>query len=156
MREPQPTMVILIFLLLGTLTLALWWLSLPWEDRHARLTIVAHREQAAEGPPPTLVGGVQWLLTHRLGRLRRMLDLFGVAAGAGFLEGWDRRKRDPFGGFAFFRLALGHVLLVLTFGGLVAYLLLPWPVPAWGAGGGLSLLLLGATFHLAAGRPLLR
>jgi hypothetical protein len=72
----------------------------------------------------------------------------------GVVEGGAWRRRHPFGGFGFVRLALGHVLGVGLLGAVAASLVLPVPLPeipmAAALAGGVGV----TTYLLAAGRPL--
>lgn len=156
MRDPQPALVLLVCqgvllaLVLGH------WLVLPAAQRQQRLLDVGRVERAATLPPWTLVDQVVWLVEHRLQRLRTLAGLAGLVAGIGLLEGWERRRRDAYGGVGFFHFALGQILRAGTLGALGGSLLLPWPLPPLAVATLLAGLVGLTLFCLAAGKPLMR
>jgi len=156
MRDPQPALVLLVCqgvllaLVLGH------WLVLPSAQRQRRLVDVLLVERAATPPPPMLVDQAVWLVTHRTQRLRALGPFGAVAAGIGLVEGWERRRRDPYRGVGFFHFALGQILLAGTLGGLVGYVLVPYPLPPIAIATLLAGLASLTLFCLAAGKPLIR
>ncbi|MGE3540225.1 MAG: hypothetical protein AB7N91_22650 [Candidatus Tectimicrobiota bacterium] len=156
MREPQPALVLLIC---QAVLLALGlghWLGLPPGQRQGRLLDVWRVERAATPPPATLLAQGEWLMAHRLRSLQALGTLSAVSAGIGLGEGWARRRRDPYGGVGFLHFALGQFLLVGTLGGLISYVLLPWPLPPSTSAVLLAGLAGTTLFCLAAGKPLIR
>lgn len=156
MRDPQPALVLLVCqgvllaLVLGH------WLVLPPAQRQLRLVDVLLLERAATPPPPTLVDQVGWLVDHRVQRLRMLGGLVGLAASLGLLEGWEQRRRDPYGGVGFFHFALGQMLLAGTVGAVMGFVLLPWPLPPLAVAALLAGLACLTLFCLAAGKPRIR
>ena len=106
-------------------------------------------------PPPDLVAQARWLGRHRLQRLRSLAPLGVIAVVIGGVEGSERRRRHPFGGFGFARLALGQLLGTLTLGATVAAVVLPWPQPLLPTAATLAGLAGMTTYLLAAGKPLM-
>jgi hypothetical protein len=156
MREPQPALVLLVCEGL-LLALALGhWLTLPPVQRQGRLLDVLLVERATTPPPPTLLDQAVWLVEHRLQRLRTLGGLAGVVAGISLLEGWARRRRDPYGGVGFFHFALGQILLAGTLGAVLGYVLVPWPLLPMASAALLAGLAGTTLFCLAAGKPLMR
>jgi hypothetical protein len=154
MREPAPALLLLVLEGLALFTLVGWWTTRTPLERTAQLVTILVAEHATTAPPATLLAQVQWLVQHRVHRLRSWVELSTVASMIGAIEGMAWRRRHPFGGFGFVRLALGHLLGVGLLGAMVASLVVPVPlleVPvaaALAAGTGVTLYL------LAAGRPL--
>ena len=155
MREPQPALLLLL-LLEGLVLLALvgWWTTRTPLERTARLVTILVAEHTLTVPPLTLLAQAQWLVQHRLQRLQDWAELSAVAGVIGAVEGTAWRRRHPFGGLGFVRLALGHLLGVGLLGALAASLVVPLPLPevpvAAACAGGVGLM----TYLLAAGRPL--
>jgi hypothetical protein len=154
MREPQPALALLLLEGLVFLALVGWWTTRTPPERTARLVTILVAERIPTAPPPTLLGQAQWLMQHRLRRLLGWGELSAVAGVIGLVEGSAWRRRHPFGGFGFVRLALGHVLGVGLLGAVAASLVGPVPLPegpvAAGLAGGVGV----TTYLLAAGRPL--
>ena len=154
MREPQPALALLLLEGLALLALLGWWTTRPPLARMADLVTILVTERVPTAPPATLLAQAQWLGQHRLRRLWGWVELTGVAGVIGAVEGAAWRRRHPFGGFGFVRLALGHVLGVGLLGAVAASLVLPVPLPempvAAGLAGGVGV----TTYLLAAGRPL--
>jgi hypothetical protein len=154
MREPQPALALLLLEGLALLALGGWWTTRPPLARTADLVTILVVERVPTAPPATLLAQAQWLGQHRLRRLQGWTELSTVAGVIGAVEGAAWRRRHPFGGFGFVRLALGHVLGVGLLGALAASLMVPMPLPevpvAAALAGGVGL----TTYLLAAGRPL--
>jgi hypothetical protein len=154
MREPAPALLLLVLEGLALFALLGWWTTRPPLERIARLVTILVAEHATTAPPPTLLAQTQWLIQHRVHRLQSWTELSAVAGVIGVVEGAAWRRRHPFGGFGFVRLALGHVLGVGLLGALGASLMVPVPLPevpgAAALAGGVGL----TTYLLAAGRPL--
>ena len=154
MREPQPALALLLLEGLALLALVGWWTTRPPLARTADLLAILVVERVPTALPPTLLAQAQWLVQHRLRRLQGWVELSAVAGVIGLVEGTAWRRRHPFGGFGFVRLALGHVLGVGLLGALGASLVVPVPLPevpvAAALAGGVGL----TTYLLAAGRPL--
>ena len=154
MREPSPTLVLLILEGLALFALLGWWTTRPPLARTADLVAILVAEQAPTVPPATLLAQAQWLVQHRVQRVRGWIEISALAGVIGAVEGAAWRRRHPFGGFGFVRLALGHLLGVGLLGTLGVSLVVPVPLPevpvatAWAGGVGLT------TYLLAAGRPL--
>ena len=77
-----------------------------------------------------------------------------MAGVIGLVEGSGWRRRHPFGGFGFVRLALGHVLGVGLLGALGASLVVPVPLPEVPGAAVLAGIVGLTAYLLAAGRPL--
>ena len=154
MREPQPTLCLLLLEGLALLALVGWWTTRPSLARTADLLAILVVERVPTAPPATLLAQAQWLGQHRLRRLQGWAELSAVAGVIGAVEGAAWRRRHPFGGFGFVRLALGHVLGVGLLGAVAASLVAPVPLPeipvAAALAGGVGV----TTYLLAAGRPL--
>ena len=154
MREPQPALLLLLLEGLALFALVGWWTTRPPLERTTRLVTILVAEHALTAPPATLLAQAPWLVQHRLRRLRSWGELSAVAGVIGLVEGAAWRRRHPFGGFGFVRLALGHLLGVGLLGALGASLVVPVPLPevpgAAALAGGVGL----TTYLLAAGRPL--
>jgi hypothetical protein len=154
MREPQPALALLMLEGLALLALVGWWTTRPPLARTADLLAILVVERVPTAPPATLLAQAQWLLQHRLLRLQGWGELGTVAGMIGAVEGTAWRRRHPFGGFGFVRLALGHGLGVGLLGAVAASLVVPVPLPeipvaaVLAGGAGLT------TYLLAAGRPL--
>lgn len=154
MREPQPALALLILEGLALLALVGWWTTRTPLARTADLLAILVAERVATAPPATLLAQAQWLVQHRLRRLQGWGELGAVVGVIGAVEGAAWRRRHPFGGFGFVRLALGHVLGVGLLGAVAVSLVVPVPLPegpvATALAGGVGL----TTYLLAAGRPL--
>jgi hypothetical protein len=154
MREPQPALALLILEGLALLALLGWWTTRPPLARTADLLAILVVERVPTAPPATLLAQAPWLVQHRRRRLQGWAELSAVAGVIGAVEGAGARRRHPFGGFGFVRLALGHVFGVGLLGAVAASLVLPVPLPempvAAALAGGVGL----TTYLLAAGRPL--
>jgi hypothetical protein len=155
MRDPRPALALLLCQGLVLLALLGYWLGLPAQARDARLWQLWTVEHVATPPPPDLVAQARWLWHHRLQRLRRLALLSAVAVVIGGMEGGERRRRHPFGGFGFARLALGQLLGTLTLGASVAAVVLPWPQPLLPTAATLAGLAGFTMYLLAAGKPLM-
>jgi hypothetical protein len=79
-----------------------------------------------------------------------------VVGVIGVVEGWERRRRDPYRGVGFLHFALGQLLLALTLGAVLGYVVLPSPLPSFGSAVGLGLLVGSTLFCLATGQPQIR
>jgi hypothetical protein len=101
------------------------------------------------------VAQARWRGRHRLQRLRHLVPLGVVATVIGLVEGNECRRRHPFGGFGFARLALGQLLGTLTLGATVAAVVLPWAQPLLPTAVILAGLAGVTTYLLAAGKPLM-
>jgi hypothetical protein len=156
MREPQPALMLLLVQALALAAVVGWWLTLPSPQRLWRLGRIMVVEQVPTPPPATLAAQAWWLVQYRLQRLRGMAALGALASIIGGVEGWERRRRHPFGGVGVMRLALGQLGATLTVGAAGALLLLPWPLPLVPAAAGLGLLVGLTLYLLAAGKPLIR
>jgi hypothetical protein len=71
----------------------------------------------------------------------------------GYTTGIARRRTDVLGGFLLRWWTLGVILLALSPGLLIGALLLPWPLPIGGVGGGLALVTGIMGYGLTCGRP---
>jgi hypothetical protein len=155
MHDPRPALALLLCQGLALLALLGYWLGRPPAVRQAHLLQIWAVESVPTLPPTDLVGQARWLVTHRLARGRGMLPLGGVAGVMGAVEGWERRRRHPFGGFGFARLALGQLLGTLALGAMVGALVLPWPLPLLPTAATLAGLVGLTAYLLAAGKPLM-
>jgi hypothetical protein len=155
MRDPRPALVLLLCQGLVLLALLGYWLGLPARERAARLWRLWAVEHVATPPPAALVAQARWLGRHRLQRLRRLAPLGVIAVVIGGVEGSERRRRHPFGGFGFARLALGQFLGTLTLGATVAAVVLPWPQLLLPTAVMLAGLAGMSAALLAAGKPLM-
>ena len=129
MREPQPALALLLLEGLALLALLGWWTTRAPLERTARLVTILVAEHAPTAPPAPLLAQAQWLVQHRLRRLQGWAELSAVAGVIGAVEGAAWRRRHPFGGFGFVRLALGHVLGVGLGGAVAVSLVVPVPLP---------------------------
>jgi hypothetical protein len=154
MREPQPALTLLILEGLALLALVGWWTTRPPLARTADLLAIRVVERVATAPPATLLAQAQWLVQHRLQRLQSWAELSAGAGIIGAVEGAAWRRRHPFGGFGFVRLALGHVLGVGLLGAVAASLVVPMPLPEIPLAAALAGSVGLTTYLLAAGRPL--
>lgn len=153
MRDPQPTLSLLMAEGLLLLALAGWWCELSPAERLTRLGVVMVTEGMATAPPVTPWGQAAWLSAHRVTRLEGMVGLFALGAIMGLGEGMARRRQDVLGGFLLCWWTVGVVSGPLLIGLGVGYLVAPWPLPmSWVAGGLGSLVALGM-YGVAAGRP---
>jgi hypothetical protein len=110
-------------------------------------------ETVATPLPAGLWELARWLIGHRLGGLSGMSALGGLALMIGLVEGWERRHHNPFGGLGLAWLAIGQLLAAVLVGALVAYTVLPWPLPYVGASLALSGLVGLSAYCVAAGLP---
>jgi hypothetical protein len=154
MREPQPALALLVLEGLALFALVGWWTTRTPLERTAALLTILVTERAVTVPPATLLAQTQWLMQHRLRRLQGWGELSVVAGVIGAVEGAAWRRRHPFGGFGFVRLALGHVLGVGLGGAVVASLVVPVPLPEVPVAAVLAASVGLTTYLLAAGRPL--
>jgi hypothetical protein len=154
MREPQPALLLLILEGLTLLVLVGWWTTRAPLERTTQLLRILVAEQATTAPPPTLLAQTQWLVQHRVHRLQGWAELSAVAGVIGAVEGAAWRRRHPFGGFGFVRLALGQVLGIGLLGAIAASLVVPVPLPEVPVAAVLAALGGLTTYLLAAGRPL--
>jgi hypothetical protein len=81
------------------------------------------------------------------------LGLVTVVIGA--VEGGERRRRHPFGGFGFARFALGQLLGTLTLGATVGAVVFPWPLPLVPTAATVASLAGLTAYLIAAGKPLM-
>ncbi len=153
MREPKPTLFLFVLYILGDAVLIGWWLTLTPPVRAAYLSGVLLAESVATLPPAGLGAQARWLIGHRLGGLSGMSVLGGLALVIGLVEGWERRRHNPFGGLGIARLAIGQILATVLVGAVVAYTVLPWPLSYVGASLALSGLLGVSASCVAAGLP---
>jgi hypothetical protein len=155
MHDPRPALALLLCQGLALLALLGYWLGLPLPRRQTHLLRLWAVEQVPLPPPTDLVAQARWLVTHRLQRLRGMALLGGVACLLGAVEGSERRRHHPFGGFGFARLALGQLLGTLALGAMVAAVVVPWPLPLVPTAAVLASLVGLTAYLLAAGKPLM-
>jgi hypothetical protein len=155
MQDPRPALALLLCQGLALLALLGYWLSVPTAIRQAHLLRLWAVETVDTLPPADLVGQAQWLVTHRVRRGHGMVPLGVVAGIIGAVEGWEQRRRHPFGGFGFARLALGQLLGTLALGATVASVVLPWALPLVLTAATLAGLMGLTTYLLAAGKPLM-
>jgi hypothetical protein len=152
MREPSPTLLLLVVQGLAVCAVVGWWLGLPPAIRTALLVRVSVVEQSTL-PPATLGAQALWLVQHRLTRLRGVVPLGGAAALIGLVEGAAWRQRHPWGGVSVMRLRLGHTGLALTGGSVLGSLVVPWPLPLLPCAVGLAGVLGMSLYGVAAGAP---
>jgi hypothetical protein len=155
MHDPRPALALLLCQGLALLALVGHWLSLPQATRQGHLLRIRVVEQIPQPPPPDLVGQARWLVSHRLKRLRGMAPLGLVTVVIGAVEGGERRRRHPFGGFGFARLALGQLLGTLTLGATVGAAVFPWPLPLIPTAATVASLAGLTAYLIAAGKPLM-
>ena len=155
MQDPRPALALLLCQGLALLALLGYWLGVPAAIRQAQLLRIWAVESVSTLPPTDLVGQAQWLVMHRMRRGRGMMPLGIVAGVIGAVEGWEQRRRHPFGGFGFARLALGQLLGTLALGATVASVVLPWSLPLVATAATLAVLLGLTAYLLAAGKPLM-
>jgi hypothetical protein len=154
MREPSSALMLLLLEGLALLALVGWWTTRTPLERTAALLAILVEEHATTAPPATLLAQTQWLVQHRLRRLQGWAELSAVASVIGTVEGAACRRRHPFGGFGFVRLAMGHLLGVGLLGALAASLVVPLPLAEVPVAGALAASVGLTTYLLAAGRPL--
>jgi hypothetical protein len=155
MRDPRPALALLLCQGLALLALVGHWLSLSPAMRQGHLLRVWVVERPPQPPPQDLVGQARWLVSHRLQRLRGMAPLGLVAVVIGAVEGGERRRRHPFGGFGFAQLALGQLLGTLTLGATVGAVVFPWPLPLVPTAATVASLAGLTAYLIAAGKPLM-
>ena len=155
MHDPRPALALLLCQGLALLALLGYWLGAPSAIRQAHLLRIWAVESVSTLPPTDLVGQARWLVTHRVRRGRGMVPLGIVAGIIGAVEGWEQRRRHPFGGFGFARLAMGQLLGTLALGAAVASVVLPWSLPLISTASILAGLLGLTAYLLAAGKPLM-
>ncbi len=153
MGEPKPLLMLLALQGIAVLLLAGWWLLQRPEVRLIRLAQIQRGEQVMSFPPATAQAQAAWLLAHRLARLQGMTGLLVLVVVLGLAEGIARRQRARYGGFLLKSWVLGTLLFPVVVGGVVSYLVLPWPLSqmwyAVGLCGGVGVM----AFALASGRP---
>lgn len=153
--EPRPVALIWRTSIGAIAALLGWWFLQRPAYRMDWLTVIWQAEQASTPPPLGYLEQLQWLAEHRVTQLTSLAGVVGLALGIGILEGIAHRQTDIWAGFRLSLWTVGIVGVPVLLGVVLAYHVVPRPLPLIAVGAVLSGTCLAVGYALAAGRPLL-